>query len=160
MLFGQSLALAALSPVIRYGAAALVGVALTWFASSTFYGARLSRTEAVHAAYRERVQQATLNAYIAASKAREAIAAYTSRATVIYIDRAQKISTLETKAKNEINVATLPDCRLPDGVRDSLNAIRSSAANIIDDAYRVQDAVPQTERVGRIAREPRVGIKF
>ncbi len=155
MLFGKSLALSALSPLVRYGSVAALGAFASWYVTDTYHDWKFERAEAKHAAYKTRVQEATLAAFVAAQKASAAVHEYTSRVIVVYRDRAQQLTAIETEAKIEIDRSAIPDCRLPDGVRDKLNSLRGRAASIVDDSYRASSAVPESGRSGRLPREPR-----
>ena len=129
------------------GSVALVA-AVSWYVTDTYKDMK-------HAAYVAKVQAATLEAYVAISAAKKHVDEYTSRVIVVYRDRAQQLTAIETEAKREIDPSAIPECRLPDRVRDSLNTIRGRASGIVDDSYRASSAVPETGRAGRLPREPR-----
>lgn len=106
-------------------------------------------------AYKLRVQEATQAAYAQSLRASAAVRAITDNVTIVYRDRNKQLDSANESFKTEIASAAIPECRIDDRVRDALNAVRSRAAGVVDDTYRSASTVPQTERGGRLPREPR-----
>lgn len=155
MIFGTSLALSALSPLVRYGAVAALGALASGFVVDWYHDAKLQRVEAAHAAYKARVTEATLAAFVAAQKASDAVRNIADSVVVVYRDRITTLKQSESEALNAIAANPLPECRLSDGLRDQINAIRGRAASVVNDSYGTKNAVPPAVRSGREPRQPR-----
>jgi hypothetical protein len=69
------------------------------------------------------------------------------------------INQTTQEAKRVIESAPMPDCALPDGVRDAINTARRGAAASVGGSYEPQSAVRETGRDDRQAREPRAIVR-
>ena len=69
------------------------------------------------------------------------------------------INQTTQEAKRVIESAPMPDCALPDGVRDAINTARRGAAASVGGSYEPQSAVRETGRDERQAREPRGAVR-
>jgi len=99
----------------------------------------------------------------AAQKAVDVLAAQhlaTSNAASRKFDRQTVVINQTTQeAKRVIESAPIPDCVLPDGVRDAINTARRGAAASVGGSYEPQSAVRETGRDDRQAREPRAAVR-
>ena len=99
----------------------------------------------------------------AAQKAVDVLAAQhlaTSNAASRKFDRQTVVINQTTQeAKRVIESAPMPDCSLPDGVRDAVNTARRGAAASVGGSYEPQSAVRETGRDNRQAREPRSAVR-
>jgi len=99
----------------------------------------------------------------AAQKAVDVLAAQhlaTSNAASRKFDRQTVVINQTTQeAKRVIESAPIPDCVLPDGVRDAINTARRGAAASVGGSYEPQSAVRETGRDERQAREPRAAVR-
>ena len=84
----------------------------------------------------------------------------TSNAASRKFDRQTVVINQTTQeAKRVIESAPMPDCALPDGVRDAVNTARRGAAASVGGSYEPQSAVRETGRDERQAREPRAAVR-
>ena len=99
----------------------------------------------------------------AAQKAVDILAAQhlaTANAASSKFDRQTVVINQTTQeAKRVIESAPMPDCALPDGVRDAINTARRGAAASVGGSYEPQSAVRETGRDNRQAREPRATVR-
>jgi len=99
----------------------------------------------------------------AAQKAVDILAAQhlaTANAASSKFDRQTVVINQTTQeAKRVIESAPMPDCSLPDGVRDAINTARRGAAASVGSSYEPQGAVRETGRDNRQAREPRAAVR-
>jgi hypothetical protein len=99
----------------------------------------------------------------AAQKAVDILAAQhlaTAAAASSKFDRQTVVINQTTQeAKRVIESAPMPDCALPDGVRDAINTARRGAAASVSGSYEPQGAVRETGRDERQVREPRGAVR-
>ena len=103
-----------------------------------------------HEAYKSKVIAATVKAEQAAIATTKAIANIGEQRVTVYRDR---IKTIEASTNVQIDPNGVPDCRLPDGVRDAVNSARANANSA--SARRTEAGMPTAPNDGRQPREPR-----
>ena len=103
-----------------------------------------------HEAYKSKVIAATVKAEQAAIATTKAIANIGEQRVTVYRDR---IKTIEASTNVQIDPSGVPDCRLPDGVRDAVNSARANANSA--SARRTEAGMPTAPNDGRQPREPR-----
>jgi hypothetical protein len=101
-----------------------------------------------HEAYKSKVIAATVKAEQAAIATTKAIANIGEQRVTVYRDR---IKTIE--GVTDVQITGVPDCRVPDGVRDAINSARASANR--ESSRRTEAGVPAAPNDGREPREPR-----
>ena len=103
-----------------------------------------------HETYKSKVIAATVKAEQAAIATTKAIANIGEQRVTVYRDR---IKTIEASTNVQIDPSGVPDCRLPDGVRDAVNSARANANSA--SARRTEAGMPAAPNDGRQPREPR-----
>ena len=103
-----------------------------------------------HEAYKSKVIAATVKAEQAAIATTKAIANIGEQRVTVYRDR---IKTIEASTNVQIDPSGVPDCRLPDGVRDAVNSARANANSA--STRRAETGMPAATNDGRQPREPR-----
>jgi hypothetical protein len=103
-----------------------------------------------HETYKSKVIAATVKAEQAAIATTKAIANIGEQRVTVYRDR---IKTIEASTNVQIDPSGVPDCRLPDGVRDAVNSARANANSA--SARRAEAGMPAATNDGRQSREPR-----
>ena len=103
-----------------------------------------------HEAYKSKVIAATVKAEQAAIATTKAIANIGEQRVTVYRDR---IKTIEASTNVQIDPSGVPDCRLPDGVRDAVNSARANANSA--STRRAETGMPAATNDGRQSREPR-----
>ena len=101
-----------------------------------------------HEAYKNKVQAATLEAYHKAEATTKAIANIGEQRVTVYRDRIKAIEGV-----TDVQITGVPDCRVPDGVRDAINSARASANR--ESSRRTEAGMPAAPNDGRQPREPR-----
>lgn len=108
-----------------------------------------------HEAYKSKVIAATVKAEQAAIATTKAIANIGEQRVTVYRDR---IKTIEASTNVQIDTSGIPDCRLPDGVRKSIDAIIDGSNRASDRATGTKagvSGVPENGRESRGVRESR-----
>jgi len=103
-----------------------------------------------HETYKSKVIAATVKAEQAAIATTKAIANIGEQRVTVYRDR---IKTIEASTNVQIDPSGVPDCRLPDGVRDAVNSARANANSA--STRRAEAGMPAATNDGRQSREPR-----
>jgi len=103
-----------------------------------------------HEAYKSKVIAATVKAEQAAIATTKAIANIGEQRVTVYRDR---IKTIEASTNVQIDPNGVPDCRVPDGVRDAVNSARANANSA--SSRRAEAGMPTAPNDGRQPREPR-----
>ena len=129
---------------------AQVLIALLLLAGLTIGGQQLwiKHLNDKHETYRNKVVAATVEAYQKADAATKAIDRIGEQRVTVFRDR---VKTIE--AATNVQISDVPDCRVPDGVRDAINSARSGANSA--SARRTEAGVPTVTNDGRQPREPR-----
>jgi len=109
---------------------------------------RIDNLKDEYEAYKNKVQAATLEAYQKADATTKAIANIGDQRVTLYRDRIKII-----EAATDVKIDNVPDCRVPDGVRDAINGARTSANSA--SARRTETGMPAATNDGRQSREPR-----
>lgn len=126
--------------VLLLGAGLVVGGQQWW----------IGRLNEKHQAYRDKVVAATVEAYQKAEATTKAIANIGEQRVTVYRDR---IKTIEASTNVQIDPSGVPDCRLPDRVRNAVNNARANANSA--SSRRTETGMPATSNDGRQPREPR-----
>ena len=124
--------------VLLLGAGLVVGGQQWW----------IGRLNEKHQAYRDKVVAATVEAYQKAEATTKAIANIGEQRVTVYRDRTKTI-----EAVTDVQITGIPDCRVPDGVRDAINSARTAA--ISASARRTEGAMSAAATDGREPRQPR-----
>lgn len=103
-----------------------------------------------HEAYKSKVIAATLEAYQKADATTKAIANIGEQRVTVYRDR---VKLIERATNVQIDPSGVPDCRVSDGVRDTINSARSGANN--SSARRTEAGMSAAANDGRKPRESR-----
>ena len=111
---------------------------------------RIGDLEKEHEAYKSKVIAATVKAEQAAIATTKAIANIGEQRVTVYRDR---LKTIEASTNVQIDPSGVPDCRLPDGVRDAVNSARANANSA--STRRAEAGMPAATNDGRQPREPR-----
>ena len=129
---------------------AQVLIALLLLAGLTIGGQQwwIKHLNEVHEAYKNKVVAATVEAYQKADATTKAIDRIGEQRVTVYRDR---IKTIE--AATNVSLADVPDCRVPDGVRDAINSARSGAND--SSSRGTKAGMPAASNDGRQPREPR-----
>lgn len=101
-----------------------------------------------HETYRNKVVAATVEAYQKADAVTKAIDRIGEQRVTVFRDR---VKTIE--AATNVQISDVPDCRVPDGVRDAINGARTGANSA--SARRAEAGMPAATNDGRQPREPR-----
>ena len=101
-----------------------------------------------HEAYKSKVIAATVKAEQAAVATTKAIANIGEQRVTVYRDRIKAIEGV-----TDVQITGVPDCRVPDGVRDAINSARANANSA--SARRTEAGMPTAPNDGRQPREPR-----